>query len=57
MLLSLSRAFTGIRLVSVVVSLLEGFLKIATEGGAGLAALKACEILSRLILACSGAIR
>ena len=40
----------------VAASLLEGFLGIAAESGAGLAALKACELLSGLMLACSWAI-
>ena len=39
----------------VIASLLEGFLGIAMESGAGLTAFKACELLSRYIAVCSGA--
>ena len=40
----------------VAASFLEGFLGIVAESGVSLAALKACELLSILMLACSGAI-
>ena len=40
----------------VVASLLKDFLGIAMESGIGLVALKACEMMSRFMLDCSGAI-
>ena len=49
-----SGMFVGICLVGVAASLLEGFLGIAAESGAGLVALDACELLSRNIAAWSG---
>ena len=47
--------FAGIFWSEVIASLLEGCLGVVVASDAGLTALKMCELLSRLILACSGA--
>ena len=41
--------------LSNIAALLEGLLGIVAVSGAGLAALEACELMSRHMVACSGA--
>ena len=54
-MLSPSRVFTRIYLVKCCYLTPGGVLGITAESGAGMAVLEACELLSRLMLACSRA--